>query len=225
MAARGRVDVDEPGKRRWGFTFEWLRLDEKKRVRTVFEMRELGAPESVYSELVARPGESLVNWYWNVRTRRFARISGILATDRFAETIFRYEDLWLADPGGRRSGEVAWVEDDGRRWIEISSEPYHYYQRVVTRVDPETALPVGIRFYDVTGAPIREMRYAKVEEVDGRPFPKRIEIQDLSTGAASVLEWEEVYFRKRIPLSFFELDEIDNRIRKGVDPVPVPPPA
>jgi len=148
-------------------------------------------------------------------------VRGLLGTDPFADTLFRHEDLWLADPVARREGTVRRVEQNGRHLVELSSAAYHYYQRVVTQVDPDTSLPVTVRFIDNTGTPIREQRFESVETVDGRPFPKVIRLRDLMDGAESVLTYEDVDFTRPIPESFFDLSFLDDRIKKGADPVPL----
>jgi hypothetical protein len=57
--------------------------------------------------------------------------------------------------------------------------------------------------------------------VDGKPFPKVVRIRDLMSGAESVVTWERVEFGRRIPPSLLDLSALANRIRKGVDPVPL----
>jgi hypothetical protein len=221
MAGRAHMHVEGLHERDLDFSFDLLRQPGRDETRTVFEMRETGDSQSVVSELVVAPDEPMVNWYWDVQKRRWLSVKGLLPTDPFADTLFRHEDLWLTDPSARRSGTVREVEDQGRRYIELASEPYHYYQRVETRIDPETALPVRVRFIDNTGAPIREQVFESIEIVNGKPFPKVVRLRDLVGGAESVLTWERVEFDKRIPPSFLDLSVLHDRITKGIDPVPL----
>lgn len=221
LSGRARVQVLRPGDRDLDFSMDVLRQPWREGTRTVFQMQEKGDPRSVVSELVVEPGEPLVNWYWDLQKRRWLAVRGLLATDPWADSLFRHEDLWLTDPAERRHGSVRQVEEGGRRWVELHSDPYHYYGRVETRIDPETALPVRIRFIDVTGTPIREQHFEAVEPVGGRPFPKIVRLRDLVTGAESVLTWERVEFERRIPPSFLDLSVLHDRITKGADPVPL----
>jgi len=221
LAGRAHVIVSRPGDRTLEFSFDALRRPGSDGTRTVFEMQEKGSDESVVSELVVTPGEPLVNWYWDIQKRRWLAVRGLLATDPWADSLFRHEDLWLSDPSARRSGSVRAVEEDGLRFVELHSEPYHYYGRVETRVDPETFLPVRVRFIDVTGAAIREQHFESVELVDGRPFPKQVRIRELPNGAESVLRWERIEFGRTIPPSLLDRSALQDRIRKGVDPVPL----
>jgi hypothetical protein len=221
LVGRAQVRVGRPGDRDLVFSFDALREPGPDETRTVFEMQEAGDDESIVSALVVAPGQPLVNWYFDVQQRRWLAVRGLLATDPWADSLFRHEDLWLSDPSARRSGSVRAVEENGRRYVDLHSEPYHYYGRVETRIDLETSLPVRVRFIDVTGAPIREQRFESVEMVDGKPFPKVVRIRDLMSGAESVVTWERVEFGRRIPPSLLDLSALANRIRKGVDPVPL----
>jgi hypothetical protein len=221
LSARARVRVERPGEPTLEFTFDMLRQPWRSGTRTVFEMQEEGDPRSIVSELVVEPGEPMVNWYWDLQKRRWLAVKGLLATDPWADSDFRHEDLWLIDPSARRRGSVREVEEDGRRWVEVHSEPYHYYGRVETRIDPETSLPVRIRFIDVTGAPIREQLFESVQLVDGRPYPMVIRVRELMTGNESVLTWERLEFDRKIPPSFLDLSVLHDRITRGVDPVPL----
>jgi hypothetical protein len=221
MTGHARVVVERPGDRTLDFSFDALRQPWREGSRTVFEMQEAGDPKSIVSELVVEPNQPLVNWYWDMQKRRWLSVRGLLATDPWADSGFRHEDLWLTDPVERRRGSVREVEEGGRRYVELHSEPYHYYGRVETRIDPETALPVRVRFIDVTGTPIREQVFDSVEVVSGRPFPKRVRIRELTTGAESTLTWERLEFERKIPPSFLDLSVLHDRITKGVDPVPL----
>jgi hypothetical protein len=221
LSGRARMRVERPGDPTLEFTFDVLRQPWRGGMRSVFEMQEQGDPESVVSELVVQPGEPMVNWYWDLQKRRWLAVKGLLATDPWADSDFRHEDLWLTDPVDRRRGTVREVEEGGRRFVEIHSEPYHYYGRVETRVDPATGLPVRIRFIDVTGTPIREQLFESIETIDGRPFPKVVRLRELQTRKESVLTWERVEFGRKIPPSFLDLSVLHDRITKGVDPVPL----
>ncbi|RIL03966.1 MAG: hypothetical protein DCC71_14515 [Proteobacteria bacterium] len=224
MSAHAHVDVDNPGRNQdFAFDMHMLRDREGGTLRTVIELREKGDTRSIVNELIEKPGEPLTSWYWDLQKRRWVSVRGVLATDAFADTLFRYEDLWLVEPTPRRKGRSAWVEHGGRRFVEIESEPYHYYQRVVTRIDPESGLPTSVRFIDTTGTPIREQRYEQVTLVDGLPFPTVVRLRDLVAGGETTVTYGDVRFGRRIPPSFFDLSVIDDRIRRGVDPVPDPP--
>jgi hypothetical protein len=224
LSAQAHVEVNHPGSEEdFAFDMHVLRAREGGTTRTVMEMREVGDPKSIVTELVEKPDEPLTSWYWDLQKRRWLAVRGLQATDPFADTTFRYEDLWFTEPSARRSGRVKWVEEGGRRLVAIESDPYHYYLRVVTIIDPENGLPVRVRFIDNTGTPIREQFYERSTLVDGAPFPSVVRHRDLMTGSETTITYGDVRFGMRIPPSFFDLSVIDDRIRRGIDPVPDPP--
>lgn len=224
LSAQAHVEVNHPGSEDdFAFDMHLLRARDGEITRTVMEMREVGDPKSIVTELVEKPGEPLTSWYWDLQKRRWLAVRGLQPTDPFADTTFRYEDLWFMEPSARRSGTAKFVEDGGRRFVEIESAPYHYYLRVLTRIDPESGLPTRVRFVDNTGTPIREQHYERITLVDGAPFPSVVRHRDLTTGSETTITYGDMRFGRRIPPSFFDLSAIDDRIRRGIDPVPDPP--
>jgi len=224
MSAHAHVEVNKPAREDdFNFDMQLLRGVEGRSTRTVLEMREAGDTKSIVTELVDTPGEPLTSWYWDLSKRRWIRIRGLQGTDPFADTTFGYEDLWFTEPTPRRKGTAKWVEEGGRRLIEIESEPYHYYLRVVTRIDPESGLPQSVRFIDNTGVPIREQRYEKITLVDGRAFPTVVRLRDIASSSETTVTFGDVHFGRRIPPSYFDLSVMNDRLRRGVDPVPEPP--
>jgi len=226
MSAHAHVEVDLPG-RKDDFAFEMQLLrdaegDATSR-RTVIEMREVGDTHSIVSEIVDTPGEALTIWNWDLQKRRWLSVKGLLKTDPWADTPFRYEDLWLTEPTERRAGKVSIVEEGGRRLVQLESDPYHYYLRVVTKLDPETSLPQSVLFVDNTGTPIREQHYEQLTLVDGRPFPTVVRIRNLAEGGQTTVTWGDVRFGRRVPPSFFDRSVMDDRMRRGADPLPEPP--
>ncbi len=224
MSAHAHVAVDKPGKEDdFAFDMQILRDFEGTSTRTLIEMREAGDTRSIVNELVETPGEPLTNWYWDLQKRRWIRIRGILPTDPFADTTFAYEDLWFTEPAQRRSGRAKWVEENGRRFVEIESDPYHYYLRVLTRIDPESGLPLRVRFIDNTGVAVREQSYENVTLVDGRAFPTVVRLRDIAKSSETTITFGDVRFDRRIPPSYFDLSAIEDRMRRGADPLPEPP--
>jgi hypothetical protein len=221
MSGRADLHVRDVKGREFDFTVEWLRPADEEGRRTLFEMREAGAAQSVVSQLIEKPGEPLVNWVFDLLSRRFVRYEGFLVTDRFAGSLFRFEDLGLADPQGRRGGEARWHEEGGRRLVRLESGPYHYYARVVTLLEPGSGLPLRVEFYDHTGAKIREEHFEEVRDWDGRPFPSRMRARDHVTGEETRLTVTQALFGP-VRGSALDLGLIADRLRRGLDPVPVP---
>jgi hypothetical protein len=226
MSARAHVEIDKPGRKDdFAFDMQLLRDNrgDAESRRIVLEMREVGDENTIVNEIVDKPGDPITNWYWDLQKRRWISVKGLLATDPWADTPFRYEDLWFTDPRDRRTGTVSVVEEGGRSLVKLASGSYHYYKTVETKVDPESGLPVHVRFIDNTGMPIREQFYEQVTVVDGRPFPTVVRLRDLAGGGQSTVTFSDVRFGRRIPPSFFDLSVINDRLRRGADPLPEPP--
>lgn len=226
MSAHAHVEMDLPGREDdLAFDMQILRdgLGDAKGRRMVFEMREVGDTNSIVTELVDEPGQALTVWYWDIPKRRWLSVKGLLPTDPWADTPIRYEDLWFTEPRARRSGKVSMVEEGGRHFVQLESDSYHHYKHVLTRVDPESGLPIHVRFVDHTGMPIREQFYEQSTLVDGRPFPAVIRVRDLVTRGQTTITFGDVRFGRRVPPSFFDLSVMDDRLRRGADPLPEPP--
>lgn len=227
MSAHAHVEVDAPGRENdFAFDMQLLRDnvgDSPTGRRTVIEMRQVGDTRSIVTEIVDKPGQPITSWYWDIPKRRWLSVRGLLATDPWSDTPFRYEDLWFTDPGARRRGKVQVVDEAGRRLVRLESDPYHYYQRVETKLDPESGLPLQVRFIDNTGVPIREQHFEQTTLVDGLPFPTVVRMRDLSAGGQTTITFGEVRFGRRVPPSFFDLSVMDDRLRRGADPLPEPP--
>lgn len=48
-------------------------------------------------------------------------------------------------------------------------------------------------------------------------------LRDLSTRSVTTISFSDVRFGRRIPPSFFDLSAIEDRLRRGADPLPEPP--
>lgn len=226
MSAHAHVVVDQSGREDdFAFDMQLLReaAGERPGRRTVIEMREVGDTRSIVIQIVDEAGRPLTSWFWDIPKRRWLSVKGLLATDPWADTPFRYEDLWFTDPVARRTGTVSVVEESGRQFVRLESDPYHYYKHVITKIDPESGLPVHVRYVDNTGVPIRELHFEQVTLVDGRPFPTVLRLRDLANHGQTTITFGEVRFDRRIPPSFFDLSVMDDRLRRGADPLPEPP--
>jgi len=146
---------------------------------------------------------------------RAVRVSGVDRTDHFLGTEFTYEDVGLLAPVERGRGTVARVVYEGRELVKISSEPYHYYARVETYIDPTTHLPVRVDFHDRAGQRFREQIFRDVREVGGHPFPHDVRVRNLLTGASSRMTFVDVDFAVPPAPDAFEARAIERRLRGG----------
>jgi hypothetical protein len=188
--------------------------------RTLIEVEAPEPGEGVAYERVAEPGKPLERWVWLPEVRRLRRIAGVRRTDPFLGTEFTYEDLGLATPVERRAGDARWIEGSGSRLLELESPSYHYYDRVVTRVDPETNLPTTVSFYDRAGQLYRQQYFEDVRETDGNRFPWRIRVRNRLTGAESVLTFEAVRFGVDVPRERFSESTVRRHLRRAEELIP-----
>lgn len=196
------------------------RVSEGETVRTLIEVEAPAEGAGAVYEVVARPGQPLERWVWLPELRRLRRIVGVQRTDPFLGTEFSYEDLGLALAEERMEGTARFVGEPPERRVELESVPYHYYQRVVTRIDPATALPTKILFYDHAGQLFREQRFEDVRQVDGHPFPTRIVVEDRLTGARSVLTFDSLRFGVKVPAERFTASELERRLEAAREAIP-----
>jgi len=221
MTARATVVTDDGFSGKETCTLDMVRLSEPGVTRTLIEVDSPPAGAGTVYQIVARDDEPLERWVWLPAVRRLRHIMGVQRTDPFLGTEFRYEDLGLAMAVERGDGTVRRVEDEaGAEVIEIESRPYHYYSRVVTRIDPGTNLPTRVDFYDRAGELFRQEHFEAVRRIDGEPFPTRITIHDRITGARSVLTFDSVRFGIDVPLERFTASVIRRRLEAAKNPIP-----
>jgi hypothetical protein len=215
LRARARIVTRDRFGGEWVDEFVLIRASYDGATRTLIEVVAPEVGKGTAYEIVARPGEPVERWVWLPSLRRLRKVIGVRRTDPFLGTEFSYEDLGLVLPAERADDRVRRVTQVGEgadRVLEIQSPPYHYYQRVVTRIDPDTYLPVRVDFYDRAGQLFRQQRFEGVETVEGMPFPMRITMEDLITGTRSVLEFESIEPGVEIPESRFA----ESVIRRGI---------
>ncbi len=209
---------DETGSER-RFTLEMIRRQQPGRLVAVVEMREEKTPDPIVIKIDSPDGGDLAMWTWDVRFQRFVRLVGLEGTEVFAGTHFRFEDLGFTDLRARKGGTLERVEKNGQSYVKLTSPPYYYYGRVVTRMDPATLLPTKVVIYDNTDARIRELVYDRVESAGGRPYPHRMRFRDAITRAQSRLDVESLTLGAPLRGEDFDLEELERRIQAGEDPV------
>lgn len=203
--------------------FDFARLTDVEGVdRTLIEVTAPRGWKGTVYQIVARPGKELESWIWSPAVGRLRRITGIHRTDAFLGSEFTYEDLGLAAPRERRSGDVVEVIEDGERWILVDSGAYHYYGGVQTYIDPEVGLPRRVVYFDRAGRRFREQRFLEIEEIGSYRFPTVIEVEDQLTGTKSRMVFGHVKFDVEIPPTLYSESIVRQRLRHGWQPdVPV----
>lgn len=180
--------------------------------RTLIELTEPEVAEGTVYEVVARGEETLERWEYVPAVRRLHRSSGILRTDPFLGTEFTYEDLDFAAPVERAQGEVDRVREGARELVRVTSDSYHDYGRVETLIDPRTALPLRVSFYDGTGALVKVQEFDRIRTVQGHRVPTLVVMRDLATGETSRLRFREIEFDVPVPREISELAAVPRPI-------------
>ncbi len=224
LAARIRAHTVDHTKSERDVVIELIRDARGPTMRTVVEVREAD-PESTTRPVVFRidsfPDGSLVSWIWDIRWRRFIKMSGLDGIANFDGTHFHLEDLGFSGLSERKRGSVRELSDPAGV-VEITSGPYHHYGRVETRIEGSSGLPLRTHIYDGTGARIWEIEFDRVETVAGHRLPTRMRTRNPVTRERSTLEWAQIAVGLRIPEQAFDLEYLDAVLRRGGDPIELP---
>jgi hypothetical protein len=204
--ARARLEFHELGETGVSIDMEVSRRRQPSEKHTFIEVIEPEVARGTVYEVVARGDESLERWEYLPPVRRLRRTSGIPRTDHFMGTDFTYEDLDFADALERQQGRVERVlQDDGRELVQVTSDAYHEYDKVVTLIDPETSLPIRVSFYDGTGALGKVQEFERIEMVQGHAIPTVVIMRNIQTGSISTLSFRDVEFDVELPHEISEM--------------------
>jgi len=224
LAARIEASVFNGRGGRREFALELLRDAQGPTVRTVLEMRESPDTPPVVLRIDSLPDGSVVSWSWDVRFQAFVRMAGLDGTEAFAGTHFHMEDLGLTGLVARREGAVGRTTVEDRELIEITSGAYHHYGRVLTRLDPDSGLPVSTWIYDATDARIWELSFDSAQRVGEVLLPTQMRAFNPVSREATTLAWRDLVVGARLSEDAFDLEALEVRIRRGDDPVAYPEP-
>ena len=136
-----------------------------------------------------REGEPLRKWVWIPPLRRVLQADDARRLLPFYDTQFVYEDLAVVFPHERRRGTAQREQRGESEAVRLESEAYLGYGRVVAWLDPESALPREIEFYDLDGALLRSQRWDAFQAVGDGRFPTRIIARNHQTGEVSTLRF------------------------------------
>lgn len=193
--------------------FDLLRRAGKHEIRSLITVESPPSAAGTLYETLEKPNQPPQRWVYTAWLNRLRKLVGFQWTDSFLGTEFTFEDLELAPPVERGRGTVERVVRDDRELVQVTSEPYANYSKVVTQIDPNTALPVRVEFFGTGGELWKTLHY---EWVAGRdhPLPDRIVLDDVQTGGRSVLTLRNVRTGIEVPRSRFSEREIERRLAK-----------
>ena len=176
--------------------------------RTLIELTQPDAAKGTVYEVVAGREGSLERWEYLPSIRRLRRTSGIQPTDLFMGTEFSYEALDLAGSMERGEGRVDRVREEGRSLVRVTSAPEPSAGKVVTLIEPVTALPVRISFYEESGELSRIQEFGEIETIQGHRVPTVVVMRDVRSGSTSTLSFRAIQFHVEVPGELSERDEV-----------------
>jgi hypothetical protein len=176
--------------------------------RTLMELTQPDAAKGTVYEVVAGSEGSLEGWEYLPSVRRLRRMSGIHRTDLFMGTEFSYEALDFVGSMERVPGRVEWVREEGRSLVRVTSPPGLSSGKVVTLIEPMTALPVRIAFFEESGELIRVQEFGRVETIQGHRVPTVVVMRDVRSGSTSTLSLQDIQFDVAVPNQISQRDEV-----------------
>jgi Outer membrane lipoprotein-sorting protein len=194
-------------------TMKLVRRDDGSQVRTQVRVVEPEASVGTVYEVTSAKGKPIERWVYLPAVRRLRNLVGTRRTDSFLGSEFTYEDLDIAAPRESEWKSVERTEENGRALVRATGKPYSFYERVETLIDPATSLPVRVLYYDRDGALFKRETFGEIQTVAGHPMPMRIEMEDVETGAKSVLRLSNVRLSEPVDEKIFSESPI--RLRRG----------
>jgi len=162
LTARGRLVTADGfgGEETVAFDLTFTRRAEA--THTLIEVREPPGRAGIVYQVTAPEEGPIRRWAWLPEAGRLRGIAGVQRFESFLGSELTYEDVGIVASGERGQGAVERVREGDREIVVVTSEPYHFYGRVVTRIDPETHLPVRVDYYDRAGQLFRRHVYGGV---------------------------------------------------------------
>jgi outer membrane lipoprotein-sorting protein len=144
------------------------------------------------------------------KSRRVAvseRGRSFLGSDLTFEEMKKETRLAVEDYRWRTVGEE---QVDGRRCFAVEALPVDEetaeelgYGRVLVRIDAELWVPLKAEYWDLQGAPLKEIHLTDVRPVQGIWTPHRIEAENRRSGHRTRLEFTDVDYARKLPDDLF----------------------
>jgi hypothetical protein len=180
-------------------------------VRTQISVIKPDTSTGTVYEVSSTEGKPIERWVYLSAVRRLRNLVGTRRTDAFMGSEFTYEDLDIAAPRESEWKSVEWIEEGGRRLVRVTGAPYSYYERVETVIDPATSLPVRVSYYDRSGSLFKRATFGEIQHIEGHPMATRIEMDDVETGAKSVLRLRNIRLQQPVDEKVFSESPIQKR--------------
>jgi hypothetical protein len=92
--------------------------------------------------------------------------------------------------------------------VQVTSPPSLSSGKVVTLIEPMTALPVRIAFFERGGELIRVQEFGRVETIQGHRVPTVVVMRDVRSGSTSTLSLQDIRFDVAVPNEISQRDEV-----------------
>lgn len=203
------VIENERGKRTLEMD-QWTRGEEKFLIVIRSPARERGTA-------TLKTEEGL--WNYAPRADRLIRVPSGLLSESWMGSNFSNEDL-VRDSSYDEDfeSELAWVEDEGRRLLQLTLKPRPktpvVYSKIVFLMQPETWVPVRADYYDDDKL-ARRMTFSDVKQIGGRPIPMRMELKPMNEDEEkTTLIYEELEFDVEVSNGLFTRQGLRRAARK-----------
>jgi outer membrane lipoprotein-sorting protein len=137
--------------------------------------------------------------------RRTRMLTGVSAYEAFLGSDFTYADLGFESIRAKYtllgSGTADGVE--AYQLQAIPANPW-YYQRIVTRVNTKTMLPIDLTYYGPDNERWKVERVEEVTSIDGVATPLRFVMKDEDTGGQTTIVVSGVRYDADVPNSLFD---------------------
>ena len=205
MQAELRMDTRDRAGEGIELRLREARVTDAAGVRFSVRVEAPPAGKGTVMTVLDRPGQPLVRTLYDPLLRRVRELVGVRRTDAFMGTEFSYEDMDTVAPPERAGGTAERIRMGGRELVRLTSPPFGPYERIVSDLDPTTALPLQVQFYDRAGQLYKVERFGEVKTIQGHPVPTRIEMSDAETGGRTTIALEHVRFDEPVPDAAFDL--------------------
>ena len=143
-------------------------------------------------------------WMYSPEFKKVRKIAAHAQKQGFLGSEFSAEDMVMAKLSGRFDAKIKGREGTITT-LELSpktGQPSRY-SRLEIEIDKKRGGVTRIRYFDQGGVEVREQRREGWKKVAGKPFPTRISMKNLKTGAETVIELTDIRVDQGVEDSLF----------------------
>lgn len=161
--------------------------------------------------VINHPDRSSDQWMWTPATGRERRIALQDRSTRFFGTDFSFEDLEERDANQFEFRLLGEEEVDGAPCWKIDSRPGRgktsQYERQSVWIRKADYVPARLESY-ARGKAVRSLRYRQIENVQGIPSARILEMTDLTRNSRTLLKLEKLEYNVPLKEEMFTLQAL-----------------